>query len=152
AAVAQADDDVDAGLVQVQRMRVALAPVSEHGDLPVQTVDVTRLDDLGHVGIPFASDVDGGLRITGLGIPSRRAGAPEADAPGADELAHTVRADELLERLDLVGTADELEGDRVAADVGDLRARDLTERDELGTAVGGDADGDQRELALDRKS
>src|SRR5256885_3240620 len=99
--------------------------------------------------IPFGSDVDGGLRTTCLTIPSRCAGAAEADAAGANELAHTIGPNELFEGLDLVGAADELEGDRIAADVGDLRARDLTERDELGTPVGSNADRDQRELALD---
>ena len=39
----------------------------------------------------------------------------QADAAGANELADAVGADELLEGLDLVGSADELEGDGAAA-------------------------------------
>ncbi len=80
----------------------------------------------------------------------RGARAAEADASGANELPHTVRADELLERLHLVGAADELEGDRLAADVRDARPGDLAERDEVGATVRRDGDRDQRELPLDR--
>jgi hypothetical protein len=77
-------------------------------------------------------------------------GPPQADAACADELADAVRTDELLERLDLLGASDKLEGDRIAADVGDARAGDLAERDELRPPVGRHRDGDQRQLALDR--
>src|SRR3979409_1201701 len=84
-----------------------------------------------------------------MGVTAPPARAAEADSPGADELAHAVRANELFERFQLIGASDELEGDCVAADVGDLSASDLAERDELRAAVGGHADGDQRELALD---
>ena len=65
-----------------------------------------------------------------------RARAAQADAAGAGELADAVRADELLERVELLGRADDLEGDRVAADVGDAGAGDLAERDQLGAPVG----------------
>ena len=57
------------------------------------------------------------------------AGAAKADPAGAGELADAERPDELLERLDLLRAADELEGDRVAADVGDGCAG-FTARDE----------------------
>ena len=53
----------------------------------------------------------------------RRARTAQADPAGADELADAVRADELFERVELLGASDDLEGDRVAADVGDARAR-----------------------------
>ena len=47
-----------------------------------------------------------------------------------------VGANELLERLDLVGAADDLERDRVAADVRDARAGHLAQRDEVGALLG----------------
>ena len=50
AAGPQADLDLDAGVVQVERVRVPLAAVPEHGDLAVQQRDVPTLEDLGHVG------------------------------------------------------------------------------------------------------
>ena len=63
-------------------------------------------------------------------------GRRKPDPAGAHELTHTVRANELLERLDLLGTADELEHDRVAADVGDARTGHLAEGDQICPAVG----------------
>ena len=146
AAFAQADHDVDAGVGEVERVRVALAAVAEHRDLPGEEVDVARLDDLGHVLVVLSTQT-----LT-EGCASRPAalGAAQADPPGADELAHAVRANELFERLELLGAPDDLERDRVAADVRDARAGDLAERDQLGALVGRRADRDQRELALDR--
>ena len=52
AAGTQPDLDLDARVVQVERMRVPLAAVPEHGDLAVQKPDVPTLEDLGHV-VPF---------------------------------------------------------------------------------------------------
>ena len=78
------------------------------------------------------------------------AGPAQADPAGTGELAHAVRAHELLEGVELLGTPDDLERDRLAADVGDAGAEDLAERDQLGALVGRGADGDQRQLALDR--
>ena len=49
----------------------------------------------------------------------------QADAAGADELADAVRADELLERVELLGLADDLEDERLGADVGDARVEDV---------------------------
>ena len=40
ASLAQADDDVDAGVVQVQRVRVTLAAEADDGDLAVEQVEV----------------------------------------------------------------------------------------------------------------
>ena len=60
-----------------------------------------------------------------------------------------MRSDELLERVELLGRADDLEDDRVGAQVGDARVEDLGEGDQLGAPVGGRGDLDQRELALD---
>ena len=41
---AQADLDLDAGVGEVERVRVALAAVAEHGDLSREELDVARLD------------------------------------------------------------------------------------------------------------
>src|SRR5581483_7298201 len=62
--------------------------------------------------------------------------AAEADAPGADELLQAVRADELLERVDVLRRAGQLEHDRVGAEVDDPRAEDLSERHQLGPLRG----------------
>ena len=48
------------------------------------------------------------------------------------------------------GVPDDLEDDRVRAEVGDARVEDLGERDQLAAPVGRRGDLDQRELALDR--
>src|SRR5579864_5245039 len=74
----------------------------------------------------------------------------EADATGAAELLQTVRADELLERVDLLRRADELEDDRVRAEIGDARAEDLGERHQLRALARGCGDLEQCELSLDR--
>ena len=111
AALAQADHDVDARVGHVERMGVALAPVAEHRDLAVEQVEVAGLVDLRHRFGSFQT-WRGWIAVR----PRRRR---EADAPGASELAHAVGTDELFERLDLVGAPDDLEGHRVAADVGD---------------------------------
>src|SRR5262249_16628175 len=95
------------------------------------------------LSLPFVSDLDGRT-----GVARRRARTAKADAARADELPDTVRADELLERLDLVRAPDELERDRVTTDVGDPGAGTLAERDEVGAAIGSDGHRDQRQLAL----
>ena len=64
------------------------------------------------------------------------AGPAEADPAGSGELAHAVRAHELLEGVEVLGPPDDLEGDRLAADVRDPRAEDVAERDQLGALVG----------------
>src|SRR5215831_17792746 len=97
------------------------------------------------LSLPFVSDLDGRT-----GVACRRARTAKADAARTHELPHTVRADELLERLDLVGAPDELERDRVTADVGDAGTGDLAERDEVGATIGHHADRDQGQLALHR--
>ena len=54
--------------------------------------------------------------------------AREADAARAGELLDPVWAYELLERIDLLGRADDFEDDRVRADVRDAHAEHLGER------------------------
>src|SRR5436853_2641058 len=80
----------------------------------------------------------------------RTVGAAEADAPGADELLQAVRADELLERVDVLRRAGELEDDRVGAEVDDAGAEDLAERHQLGALRRRRRDLHEDELALDR--
>src|SRR5436190_169657 len=76
--------------------------------------------------------------------------AAQADAAGADELADPVRANELLERVELLGLADQLEDDAVGPDVRDPGVEDVRERHQLGAPLRRGGDRDQRELALDR--
>ena len=78
-----------------------------------------------------------------------RVRACEAEAPGASELLEAVRTDELFERVDLLRGADELEDDRVGAEVGDARAERVGERDQLGALARRRCDLQQCELALD---
>ena len=52
AAVAQADDDVDARVAQVQGMCVALAAVADDGDLAVEEMEITVAMNRCH-GAPF---------------------------------------------------------------------------------------------------
>src|SRR5437868_9977588 len=77
-------------------------------------------------------------------------GAGEADPAGPSHLADPVRTDELLERVELLRLADDLEQDRVRPDVGDARAEGVGKREQLGAALRRRAHRDQRELALDR--
>src|SRR3569833_1078995 len=81
--------------------------------------------------------------LAGLG------GARQPEPAGAAELLQAVRPDELFERIDLLGRADELEDDRVGTDVGRARAHCIGERHQLGPLVRGRRDLDQRQLALD---
>ena len=53
AALAQPDHDLDARVVQVQRVRVALAAVAEDGDLAGEQLDVAVAVDGCHVEGPF---------------------------------------------------------------------------------------------------
>src|SRR6266542_1592602 len=128
------------------RMATTRASVADHPDLPGEQSDV-----------PFV--VDGCQRWLlsvlaqhELAAPDGRVGgrAAEADAPGADELFDSVRPDELLERVDLLGRARELEHERIGAEVGDARLKHLAEGHQLGPPRRGRRHFDQRELPLDR--
>src|SRR3954454_12555749 len=91
------------------------------------------------------------LGEVGCRLPRRAwAWAAEADPAGAGELSDAVRTDELLERVELLGPADDLERERVVADVGDARAEDVAERDHLRALLWRGGHGDQRQLSLDR--
>src|SRR5579875_842912 len=77
-------------------------------------------------------------------------GAAEPEPAGAAELLQAVRANELLERVDLRRRADELEDDRVGADVRRAGADRLCEREQLRPLRRRGGDLDERELPLDR--
>src|SRR2546422_9319214 len=79
--------------------------------------------------------------------PDRCAG--KSDPACSSELADSVRAEELLERVELLGLADDLEDDRIRADVDDAGLEDVRQREQLRPAIGRRSDRDQRELALD---
>ena len=61
-----------------------------------------------------------------------------------------MRADELLEGVELLRRADDLEDDRVRPEVRDPGAEDLGEGEQLAAPVGGRVDLEKGELALDR--
>ena len=96
-------------------MGVALAAVADDGDLAREEVEVAFAMDRGH---ELSLLVSGGRADDGAAWPRCRR-ATEPDPPGADELLQAVRTHELLERVDLLGVPDDLEDDRVGAEVGD---------------------------------
>src|SRR5687767_11394647 len=65
-----------------------------------------------------------------------RRGPRDADPARADEVDDTVRAAELVERIQLLRRARQLEHDRVGADVEEPPAGRLGGRDELGAPLG----------------
>src|SRR6476469_4657736 len=73
----------------------------------------------------------------------------EADAPRADELLQSLRADELLEGVDLLRRADQLEDDCIGAEIGNACAEHLGERHQLRPLARRRRDLQERELALD---
>src|SRR5579862_4879087 len=76
--------------------------------------------------------------------------AAETEPAGATELLQPVRTNELLEGVDLLRRADELEDDRVRPEIGDTGTEDLRERHQLRSLARRRRDLEQRELALDR--
>ena len=51
--VAEPDDDVDSGVVQVERVRVPLAAVAEHGDLAGEQAEIAVAVDCRHEWDPL---------------------------------------------------------------------------------------------------
>ena len=80
-------------------------------------------------------------------LPGR--GAGDADPPRADEIEDPVRVAELVERVELLRRAGELEHDRVGADVEQAPAEGLGGGDELGALLGRRRDPDDEQLPLD---
>src|SRR5438105_257062 len=93
----EADLDLDAGVAQVERVRVALAAVADHSDLACEQLEVSFAVDRGHWLRLLSAQHELAPTLSGGG-----GGAAEADAPGADELLDAVRTDELLEGVDLL--------------------------------------------------
>src|SRR3954447_6886485 len=97
---------------------------------------------------------DASFRIRGYPSPTGGSGlAPTArdrDLPRAHRLDHPERPDHLLEGVDLVRRAGDLDDQRLARHVDDLAPEDLHRLEHLGAlgAVGGDLE--QRQLASDR--
>src|SRR5665647_1047916 len=104
------------------------------------------------MGVSSLSWTERGLREGFLGrlAPGGARRPGEADAPGAHELLQAVRPDELLERVDVLRRARELEHDRVGAEVGDAGVEDLAERHQLRACARRRRHLEQRELALER--
>src|SRR3954451_2878903 len=101
-----------------------------------------------------ASLTDPSFRTRGNLSPTRRSGlAPAArdrDLAGAHHLDHPERPDHLLEGVDLLRRAGDLDDERLARHVDDVAAEDLDDLEHLGALgpVGGDLE--QRQLARDR--
>ena len=123
---------VDARVAQVERVGVALAAVAEHGDLAGEEVDVAFVMHCCAIErFLLGSGISTGGRAAdeGCGLRTPR----EPDPAGAGELAHAVRAEELLEGVELLRacpTTSKMM--RVGAEVGDARVEHLGERDQLG--------------------
>ena len=74
---------------------------------------------------------------------------PQTDSACSDQLFDAVRAHELLEGLELLGCADDLEDQRFWAEVDHAGLEDVAERHQLGTALRRCYDLDEQKLALD---
>src|SRR5215471_362826 len=105
----------------------------------------SRLPSRWTVAMWFLSLAEDVLRPAGRA----RRGARQPYPPGPRHLADPVRADELLERVELLGLPDDLEDDRVVTNVDDARLEDVGQGEQLGAALGRRRDGEERELPLD---
>src|SRR5579862_666692 len=143
AAVAQSDDDVDAGVAQVERMRMPLAAVADDGDLAGEEIEVALAIDGCHAVLLSGQHVL--ARTFAVGTVR----TAEADAPGAHELLQPMRTDELLEGVAVFRRAGELEDDGVGTEVDDTRVEDLAERHQLGALARRRRHLHEDELALD---
>src|SRR3954471_3087603 len=101
-----------------------------------------------------SSLADPSFRIRGYLSPTGGSGlgpaARDRDLAGAHHLDHPERPDHLLEGVDLVRRAGDLDDERLAGHVDDVAAEDLDDLEHLGAlrAVRGDLE--QRQLARDR--
>src|SRR5436305_9038933 len=76
-------------------------------------------------------------------------GAAQPDAPRAREFTNPVRAEQLLEGVDVLGPRDDLERDRVVGEVDDGRTRDTSRGEQIRARAGRRSNSDERELAFD---
>src|SRR3954452_1848172 len=139
----QPDLDLHAGVAQVERMGMALAAIADDGHFAVEQIEIAVAVDLCHDFLSLAENV-----LTPGG--ARRRGTGQADAARARKLLQAVRAHELLEGVELLRRADDLENDRVRPEVGDPRTEDLGEGEELAAPLRRRIDFEQGELALAR--
>src|SRR5262249_7200086 len=119
----ETDVNVDAGVMEVECVRVTLAAEADDGDLAVEKLELTVAMNRCHVAPLDENFVRAGPRTCG---------AAETEPAGAAELLQTVRTDELLERIDFLRGADELEDDRVGTEIRDLSSEHVSERHQLG--------------------
>ena len=88
-------------------MRVALAAVADHGDLAGEQAEVA-------VAVNVAiSDILSSRRTSCGLMPCRSDERAQADAAGSTSSLIAVRPNELLERVELLGRADDLEDERL---------------------------------------
>src|SRR5438034_5621175 len=80
--------------------------------------------------------------------PAADGGSAEADSAGAGKFLDAVRPNELLERRDFLGVADDFEHDCVRPQVRHPGPEDLGERHQLASAAGGSVHLDESELTL----
>src|SRR5690606_32538146 len=146
----EADDDLDAGVLQVEGVRVALGAVAEHCDgFVFEEAEVGVL-----VGVYFGGhDVLGGLVGVGLRFGRRWHRrfllTQLGQHAGAGEFENAEGFDELEERGHLALVAGELDDDVALGDVDDLRAEDVADLHDLGAGGAGGLDLHEHELADD---
>src|SRR5579884_765354 len=88
--------------------------------------------------------------IVAIGSPSDEGSGTGTSAGSCTAEADAAGADELLERVDGLHRADELEDERVRAEVGDPGPEDLAQRHQLAAGARRRRHLDERELPLDR--
>ena len=145
AALAQADDDVDARVVQVQRVRVPLAAVADDGDLAVQQLRVPFAVDRGHAVLLSVQCRTSWPRVTGARSRRGRARRARCERPPgfraaarAPRTRRSPRASRRSRRRSRPAHVDDADGE------------DVAQRGQLRAALGRRRDLDERQLALER--
>ena len=169
---AQADHDVDAGVLQVQRVRVTLGAVAEDRDQLVgdqAEIGVVLVIDggghrtdllvqmrLGTAGpAPIVSPTAAGNGNQPRAVLTERSRVDSAgqlrqrDAARALQLDDAERLDQIAERVELLGLADDHDRHRLVADVDDLGLEDRRELGDLAAGLGRGLDDHEHQLALD---
>ena len=135
----QADADVDAGVAQVERVGVALAAVTDDGDvlaLDQGQVGVVVVEHLSHWGLSFwlvcrltvirsTATRRGHRDGSEAALGDRPRAAADGDHAGLHELADAEGLEHAQEVAELVGVAGHLDRDGVGGDVDDLGAEEL---------------------------
>ena len=152
-----ADDHVAAGVLEVERVRVALRAVADDRDLPPaqqREIGVGVVVDLRHLVVPLALV---GRRVCQARTRMRRrAGAlghraAHGDAAGAHDFLDAVGPQQLLEGARACRGARRSRTRARSAPTSTTRAENTSARlDQLGALVGARRDLDEQQLALDR--